>query len=56
MSEKLMNALDSYREKFSDQFPMAAVTLSDDEVIETIGKCIASNTPFDPKYKNDCLY
>lgn len=51
----LDKAMDEYRAKFDDMFPLYGVMgMSDEEIIEEIKKCIDNNKPYE--YETDGVY
>lgn len=53
---KLEELLVQYVEKFNDCFPLVAMTCTEEEIIDVIEACIATDTPYDPQYEDDCDY
>ena len=47
--DNLENALNEYRERFDENFPvMLFRSTPEDELIQTVRKCLAEGKPFEP--------
>lgn len=49
ITEELKNKLNEYYEHFKEHFP--TMCYDNDDIISFINKCIKSNKPYKPKYK-----
>ena len=49
--------LDKYKAKFGEQFPlMLCRHMTDDEICDTIQKCLDSNKPYNPELDPEANY
>ena len=54
---KLDKLLDEYQEHFEENFPlMLCRTMEEEEIIETIEKCLENDEPYEPELNEDANY